>query len=187
MASKSTLICFALGVFLIMCIKDAKAQSGCSSSLMGLAPCLSYVTGNSSAPSPTCCSQLASVVQSAPACLCSFTSGNSMGFAINQTLALALPQACNIQTPPVSQCDAGTNGPASSPAASPSPVPAASPESPSDDASNPNTATQTPATTTPTLPGGSSKTTPTGTNDGNLKKPAFYLFFVAMGSILASF
>ncbi|EEF37600.1 hypothetical protein RCOM_0646540 [Ricinus communis] len=51
-------------VFVMMLCLEATAQSGCTRVLMGLAPCLNYVTGNSSTPSSSSCSQLASVVQS---------------------------------------------------------------------------------------------------------------------------
>ncbi|KAF8016759.1 hypothetical protein BT93_H2092 [Corymbia citriodora subsp. variegata] len=93
----------------------AMAQSGCTSVLIGLSPCLSFVTGSSSTPSSSCCSQLASVVQSQPRCLCMVLNGgaSSLGVTLNQTLALALPGACNVQTPPVSKCNAGS--PQSSP------------------------------------------------------------------------
>ncbi|KAL5785582.1 hypothetical protein ACOSQ2_007974 [Xanthoceras sorbifolium] len=46
------------------------AQSDCTNVLIGLAPCLNYVSGSSSTPSPSCCSQLATVVRSQPRCLC---------------------------------------------------------------------------------------------------------------------
>ncbi|GKU86558.1 hypothetical protein SLEP1_g1070 [Rubroshorea leprosula] len=112
----------------------AAAQSGCTTTLISLAPCLNYITGNSSSPSSSCCSQLASVVQSSPQCLCSVLNGgaSSFGITINQTLALALPGACNVQTPPVSRCNgtATPTAPATSPAASPAdetPVGAATP------------------------------------------------------------
>ncbi|KAF3968595.1 hypothetical protein CMV_007529 [Castanea mollissima] len=98
----------------------AAAQSGCTSVLIGMAPCLNYVSGSSSTPSASCCSQLSSVVQSQPQCLCTVLNGGgaSLGVTINQTLALELPAACNVQTPPVSQCNAA-NGPATSPVGSP--------------------------------------------------------------------
>ncbi|KAK1592293.1 hypothetical protein Q3G72_022622 [Acer saccharum] len=97
------------------------AQSDCTNVLIGLAPCLNYVSGSSSTPSASCCSQLASVVRSQPQCLCTVLSGGgaSLGVTINQTLALALPGACNVQTPPVSRCNAATNGPVMSPFGSP--------------------------------------------------------------------
>ncbi|XWS31550.1 hypothetical protein CRYUN_Cryun23aG0085900 [Craigia yunnanensis] len=91
-----------------------------------LAPCLNYITGNSSTPSSACCSQLKTVVQSSPQCLCSaLNSGASLGITINQTLALQLPGACQVQTPSIRQCNGGTSGtpltpPAASPTGSPS-------------------------------------------------------------------
>ncbi|KAI3749406.1 hypothetical protein L2E82_20018 [Cichorium intybus] len=106
------------GLVLVMLSGVAMAQSGCTTALVSMSPCLSYVSGNSSTPSLSCCSQLANVVQSQPQCLCPFTgngAGSPTGLNINQTLALALPGACNIQTPPVSRCnDGGADGPTSS-------------------------------------------------------------------------
>ncbi|XP_010096160.2 non-specific lipid-transfer protein-like protein At2g13820 [Morus notabilis] len=96
------------------------AQSSCTNVLVTMAPCLNYVTGSSSTPSSSCCSQLSSVVQRQPRCLCSALNGGgmSLGISINQTLALALPAACNIKTPPVSGCNGGVS-PAGSPEGSP--------------------------------------------------------------------
>ncbi|KAM4126369.1 hypothetical protein ACJW30_02G008400 [Castanea mollissima] len=67
----------------------------------------------------SCCSQLASVVRSQPQCLCQVLNGgsSSLGININQTQALALPGACNVQTPPLSSCNAAS--PSNSPAGSP--------------------------------------------------------------------
>ncbi|KAL6978551.1 Non-specific lipid transfer protein GPI-anchored 5 [Sarracenia purpurea var. burkii] len=98
-------------VLVAMLWNGASAQSGCTTALVGLAPCLNFVTGNSSTPSSSCCSQLSSVVQSQPRCLCSLLNGGSasLGVTVNQTLALALPGACNVKTPPVSQCNGKLN------------------------------------------------------------------------------
>ncbi|KAK3190084.1 hypothetical protein Dsin_029645 [Dipteronia sinensis] len=94
----------------VLSARTLAAQSDCTNVLIGLAPCLNYVSGSSSTPSPSCCSQLASVVRSQPRCLCTVLSGGgaSLGVTINQTLALALPGACNVQTPPVSRCNVGS-------------------------------------------------------------------------------
>ncbi|KAJ9189252.1 hypothetical protein P3X46_000567 [Hevea brasiliensis] len=122
MASKGLDMCVLLILLMMLC-HGATAQSGCTSALVGLAPCLNYVTGNSSTPSSSCCSQLASVVQSQPQCLCAMLNGggSSLGITINQTQALSLPGACNVQTPPVSQCNAANNSPAIPPIGSPVP------------------------------------------------------------------
>ncbi|CAL9767473.1 unnamed protein product [Musa acuminata subsp. burmannicoides] len=106
MAKKAFQVGLALAVVTIVLSGLASAQSGCTTTIISLAPCLNYITGNSSAPSSSCCSQLASVVQSQPACLCSVLNGgaSSFGITINQTRALAMPAACKVQTPPVSNC-----------------------------------------------------------------------------------
>lgn len=96
------------GLVLVMLCGVAMAQSDCTTTLVSLSPCLNYVTGNSATPSSSCCSQLANVVQSQPECLCAFTGngdGAPAGLNINQTLALALPGACKVKTPPVSRCN----------------------------------------------------------------------------------
>ncbi|KAL5796672.1 hypothetical protein ACOSQ2_001492 [Xanthoceras sorbifolium] len=141
-------------VVTVLC-HGATAQSGCTSVLLGLAPCLNYITGNSSTPSSSCCSKLASVVQDQPECLCAALNGgaSSLGIAINQTLAMSLPGACNVKTPPISQCN-GANGPATSPVQSP-------PADSSDD-------TPDSEASAPTVPSGNtgSKTVPTMTTGG---------------------
>jgi hypothetical protein len=89
-------------------VASAAAQSGCTTVLIGLYPCLNYISGNETAPTKSCCSQLSSVVQSQPQCLCSALGGDSVGgITINKTRALELPKACNVQTPPVSKCNDG--------------------------------------------------------------------------------
>ncbi|XP_043724325.1 non-specific lipid transfer protein GPI-anchored 5-like isoform X2 [Telopea speciosissima] len=98
----------------------ASAQSSCTNAIVGMSPCLNYITGNSSTPSSSCCSQLASVVASQPQCLCQVVSGggSSLGININKTQAMALPDACNVQTPPVSKCNAASPSPAGTPSTS---------------------------------------------------------------------
>ncbi|XP_052207927.1 non-specific lipid transfer protein GPI-anchored 5-like [Diospyros lotus] len=99
---------------------SAQSSSSCSNALISLSPCLNYITGNTSTPSSGCCSQLANVVRSQPQCLCEAINGgggSSLGINVNQTQALALPSACNVQTPPISRCKAAS--PPSSPAGTP--------------------------------------------------------------------
>ncbi|KAA3463110.1 non-specific lipid-transfer protein-like protein isoform X2 [Gossypium australe] len=179
MALENVKLGLALVFVTMLCGYKAMAQSGCTSVLLGLAPCLNYITSNSTTtPSSTCCSQLSSVVQSQPQCLCSVLNGgaSSLGVTINQTRALSLPGACNVQTPPVSRCNAA-NGPASPPASS-----AVSPSSAdsSDD--------------TPSIPSGTgSKTVPTTegsiSNGRIMDKPLaltlFTLFIASYVSIIA--
>ncbi|WOL08911.1 non-specific lipid-transfer protein-like protein [Canna indica] len=125
MAQKAVVIGMEMALVMTMLLGLASAQSGCTTVIISLAPCLNYITGNTSTPSSSCCSQLASVVRSQPACLCSVLSGgaSSLGVTINQTRALALPGACKVQTPPVSECNTATRSPAGSPATPANPAP----------------------------------------------------------------
>ncbi|XP_044484120.1 non-specific lipid transfer protein GPI-anchored 5-like [Mangifera indica] len=142
----------------------ARAQSSCTSVLISLSPCLNYITGNSSTPSAQCCTQLASVVRSSPQCLCEVLNGggSSLGINVNQSQALALPSNCNVQTPPISSCNA----------ASPANAPAGSPESPS------------------TVPGTGSKTVPStegsSSNGSSIKSPFCLLVFVLFAASYSS-
>ncbi|ESW15266.1 hypothetical protein PHAVU_007G058500 [Phaseolus vulgaris] len=105
-------------VIMSMVCSGAVAQSSsCTNALVNLSPCLSYISGNSSTPSSGCCSQLTSVVSSQPQCLCEVLNGgaSSFGITINQTQALALPTACNVQTPSITQCKAAASPTAESP------------------------------------------------------------------------
>ncbi|XP_060960048.1 non-specific lipid transfer protein GPI-anchored 5-like isoform X4 [Cannabis sativa] len=119
MISKVTNMALVVLVLVTMLWARTMAQQSCTNVLISMAPCLNYVTGSSSTPSSSCCSQLASVVQKQPRCLCMALNGGgaSLGVNINQTLALALPAACNVETPPVSKC--GTLAPIGSPDGSP--------------------------------------------------------------------
>lgn len=104
----ATITSLLIIVLAFMLSGEATAQSSCTGTLLTLSSCLNFVTGNTSTPSTTCCSSLGSVVQSQPRCLCSLLNGgggSSLGISINQTLAMALPALCNVQTPPVSQCN----------------------------------------------------------------------------------
>ncbi|GKC73210.1 non-specific lipid-transfer protein-like protein [Tanacetum coccineum] len=102
----------AITMALLCCYGMAQSSSGCTNVIISMSPCLNYISGNSSTPSSGCCTQLASVVKSQPQCLCEVLNGggSSLGLNINQTQALELPKACNVQTPPTSQCSAATPG-----------------------------------------------------------------------------
>ncbi|KAE8665435.1 hypothetical protein F3Y22_tig00112614pilonHSYRG00046 [Hibiscus syriacus] len=134
-------------VFVTILCELATAQSGCSSVLLGLAPCLNYIMGSSTTPASSCCSQLSSVVQSQPQCLCSALKGggSSFGITINQTKALSLPGACKVQTPPVSRCN-GASGPAA--------VPLSSAVNPTADSSDETPDTPATSSSMPIIPSG---------------------------------
>ncbi|XP_065863280.1 non-specific lipid transfer protein GPI-anchored 5 [Euphorbia lathyris] len=165
MAQRATAMSFAL-VFMAMFWARGMAQSSCTNTLISMSPCLNYITGNSSTPSSQCCTQLSSVVRSSPQCLCQVLNGggSNLGLNINQTQALALPGACNVQTPPLSSCNAA------SPAASPAGTP------------------EDPTSTTPS--GTGSKTVPStetdGTSDGNAIKLSISLLAVLLFAAYSS-
>ncbi|XVF63080.1 hypothetical protein PTKIN_Ptkin09bG0060200 [Pterospermum kingtungense] len=116
MANMKIATCLVLVLGAMLCA-GTMAQSGCTSVLISLSPCLNYITGNTSTPSQQCCTQLANVVRSSPQCLCQVLNGggSSLGITINQTQALALPGSCNIKTPPISSCNAASPAPVGSP------------------------------------------------------------------------
>ncbi|KAL5994623.1 hypothetical protein ACLOJK_024676 [Asimina triloba] len=144
----------------------AQSTSGCTASLISMSPCLSYITGNGSTPSSSCCSQLASVVQSQPQCLCQVLNGgsSSLGITINQTQALTLPGACNVQTPPASRCNAagGAAPPSQTPAAPTTPVAPPSDNKPSTPSAPTSPAATSPAPAAPAVP-----TVPSGSGSKN--------------------
>ncbi|KAL8162735.1 hypothetical protein V2J09_014224 [Rumex salicifolius] len=104
-----TIILF-LAITSLLAITLAQSSS-CRNVLISLSPCIDYISGNSSSPSSGCCKQLATVVQSQPQCLCQVLNGSSssLGISINQTQAMNLPTACNVQTPSISSCSSGSS------------------------------------------------------------------------------
>ncbi|KAL2922603.1 Non-specific lipid transfer protein GPI-anchored 2 [Bienertia sinuspersici] len=89
-------------------VVDGQPIPSCPGALTSLTPCLSFSTGNSSAPSSSCCLELANMLQTAPVCLCNVLNGvgaEALGAFLNRTIARALPTSCNMQTPSISQCD----------------------------------------------------------------------------------
>lgn len=105
--------------------QSASPSSQCTSALVSLSPCLSYISGNVSAAPPSCCAQLGKVVQSDPQCLCVALSADpaSLGLTVNRTRALGLPDACKVTTPDVSNCKGGAAGaPVTTPAGQTAPA-----------------------------------------------------------------
>ncbi|KAL3828776.1 hypothetical protein ACJIZ3_017578 [Penstemon smallii] len=119
MAHKQVSTCLALILAMTMLWSRNAAQSDCTNVIISMSPCLDYITGNTTRPSNPCCTQLGTVVRSQPQCLCQVLNGggSNLGLNINQTQALELPRTCNVQTPPISQCNAVS--PAGSPGSSP--------------------------------------------------------------------
>nr|CAD1819777.1 unnamed protein product [Ananas comosus var. bracteatus] len=86
------MITVALATVALLLANCASAQSSCAAVIAGLAPCLDFLTGNTSTPSSSCCSMLAGSVRSQPPT-------SSPGMTICETRALKLPGACEVQTP----------------------------------------------------------------------------------------
>ncbi|KAL1808472.1 hypothetical protein DCAR_0727933 [Daucus carota subsp. sativus] len=86
----------------------AMAQSDCDNMVISMSPCLNYITTKTASPMPGCCTQLGSIVKLRPECLCQVLSvgGASLGLTVNQTQAQALPDTCNVTTPPLNNCKA---------------------------------------------------------------------------------
>ncbi|KAI7741017.1 hypothetical protein M8C21_006010 [Ambrosia artemisiifolia] len=79
----------------------------CSTVILNMADCLSYVTAGSTVKKPegTCCSGLKTVLKTDAQCLCeAFKNSAQLGVSLNITKALALPSACHINAPSATNC-----------------------------------------------------------------------------------
>ncbi|KAG8391341.1 hypothetical protein BUALT_Bualt01G0177800 [Buddleja alternifolia] len=87
-------------LFLSLATSDnSKDKEECEGLIVGLGTCLSYVGGNSKAPTPDCCSALKHVLETNKKCLCVVIKDRNdpdLGVKINVTLALGLPKVCNV-------------------------------------------------------------------------------------------
>nr|XP_004247182.1 protein YLS3-like [Solanum lycopersicum] len=99
----SSTIGSALAILLSLFLHVSSQSEDCQEVIVGLAPCLQYIQGNATTPSSGCCTQLATIVKTRPRCVCHVFSGVN----VNQTLAMALPKACNVHiTPSLTLCQA---------------------------------------------------------------------------------
>ncbi|KAF2309011.1 hypothetical protein GH714_000083 [Hevea brasiliensis] len=102
-----------------------------------MADCLSYVSNDNTTTKPesTCCSGLKIVLKTDAECLCvAFKSSAQYGVVLNVTKALALPAACKLHAPSVSDCGLSL-APTGSPGVSPPSI-AVAPSSTSTSGSN---------------------------------------------------
>ncbi|XP_021898020.1 non-specific lipid-transfer protein-like protein At2g13820 [Carica papaya] len=85
--------------------------TSCTPSMISsVTPCLNFITGSSSngssSPSSSCCSSLSTLLTTGRDCTCLIITANvPLQLPINRTLALSLPQACNMGSLPL-QCQA---------------------------------------------------------------------------------
>ncbi|KAL8129247.1 hypothetical protein V2J09_018402 [Rumex salicifolius] len=146
-------------------VATGQPSSNCMNVIISMSPCLDYIMGNSTTPTTGCCTQLASVVQSEPKCLCQVINGGgdvaSLGISINRTIALQLPSACNVHTPSISRCNDVTS-------------PSGSPSTPS-----------TPSGTSPGSSTGSKSVPSVKTSKGHSMKAGLPLFLFAGHFLLA--
>ncbi|KAJ6796614.1 non-specific lipid-transfer protein-like protein [Iris pallida] len=147
-------MCLALVLMTAMWVEtSAQPNPNCMPAITSLSPCLGFITGNSSTPSTSCCTQLASVVQTQAQCLCTVLNGApQLPFVVNQTQALTLPGACNIQTPPLSQCNAASGSAPPAPAPTSTETPTAATTAPSPSTSTPSVPSGTTTPATPSAP-----------------------------------
>ncbi|XP_078181377.1 non-specific lipid transfer protein GPI-anchored 6-like [Carex rostrata] len=81
----------------------AADRAECTNQLMGLATCVTFVEGATTAknPTPDCCAGFKQVVGKGLKCVCVLIKDRDqpeLGMKINVTLALQLPQKCNAPT-----------------------------------------------------------------------------------------
>ncbi|KMT03694.1 hypothetical protein BVRB_8g190310 [Beta vulgaris subsp. vulgaris] len=97
--------------------KDSPAPVDCTTVVLSMSDCLSYVTNGSTVQKPegNCCSGLKSVLKTNAECLCeAFKSSSQFGIVLDVSKALALPDACHVHA---SKC-----GLSLSPTGAPSPA-----------------------------------------------------------------
>ncbi|XP_074569254.1 non-specific lipid transfer protein GPI-anchored 15-like [Curcuma longa] len=172
---------------------SASAQTlGCAPAVLsGISPCISYLVGNSTSPTSTCCSQLAALMQGQAQCLCLILGGGiaQLGFLLNQTQAYTLPGACRISFSTARPC-LGFTAPV--PAGAPAEAPALSPAA---TAPTPTSGGAVPAVdSTPSVPnagapsqGSGSKMTPQASTAGSSYRVAPALFFVSIAAVASSY
>ncbi|KAF3623813.1 hypothetical protein T459_16701 [Capsicum annuum] len=85
----------------------AQESNDCTNVLITMFPCLNYITDSSVLQISGCCTQLSTVVNEKPECLCQVLNGDNsdLGLNINPSEASALTTACKVQTPSASRCN----------------------------------------------------------------------------------
>ncbi|KAJ9561234.1 hypothetical protein OSB04_006394 [Centaurea solstitialis] len=110
------ILCISAVVMMMMnvCLVESAHHGGapapaadCSTVILNMADCLSYVTAGSTVKKPegTCCSGLKTVLKTDAECLCeAFKNSAQLGVSLNVTKALDLPAACHINAPSATKC-----------------------------------------------------------------------------------
>ncbi|KZV16298.1 non-specific lipid-transfer protein-like protein-like [Dorcoceras hygrometricum] len=79
----------------------------CTSLVLNMADCLSFVTAGSTVKKPegTCCSGLKTVLKTDADCLCeTFRNSAQLGVTLDVKKAFTLPAACHVSAPSVGNC-----------------------------------------------------------------------------------
>lgn len=83
----------------------------CSSLVLTMADCLSFVSNGSAVEKPegTCCSGLKTVLKTDAECICeAFRNSAQLGVILNVTKAMALPAACKVAASSATNCQRNT-------------------------------------------------------------------------------
>ena len=102
-----TLLLSALAISVIASAGSPAPALDCSTVVVSMEDCLTYVMGASAVTKPegNCCLGLKTVLKSNPQCLCeTFKNSAQFGITLNVTKALSLPTACHVSAPSVSNC-----------------------------------------------------------------------------------
>ncbi|XP_047967520.1 non-specific lipid transfer protein GPI-anchored 11 [Salvia hispanica] len=129
MAAMRSTLAATFTVFFLLAAACSAAKSApapavdCSSLVLNMADCLTFVTAGSTAKKPegTCCSGLKTVLKTDAECLCeAFRNSAQLGVTLNISKALTLPAACHVSAPSVSNCGLSSGAaPALAPSAAP--------------------------------------------------------------------
>ncbi|XP_015891521.3 non-specific lipid transfer protein GPI-anchored 16-like [Ziziphus jujuba] len=89
---------------------NGQINTPCTASMISsFTPCINFITGstnNGSSPTQSCCSSLLSMTSGSMDCICLVITANvPFPLPVNRTLAISLPQACNMSGVPL-QCKA---------------------------------------------------------------------------------
>ncbi|XP_074269456.1 non-specific lipid transfer protein GPI-anchored 19-like [Silene latifolia] len=96
------LLSVAIGIAVFQTPSASAAGVDCTSLVLTMADCLSYVSNDSTTTKPEggCCSGLKQVLKTSPGCLCqAFQQSAQLGISLNLTKAMALPSACHVHAP----------------------------------------------------------------------------------------
>jgi len=91
------------------CSDIAEDKKECQKQLIGLSPCLTYVSGELKSPSAICCTEIKKEYTSTERCLCVLVKDRNdpgLGLTINSTLTLSLPYICHAPGANISHCPA---------------------------------------------------------------------------------